>query len=253
VHRGASPEGGRAFAASPSSPTVSPGPASNPCAVIGRATLYNADCRNVLPHLSGIDVMLTDPPYGIALANHARGKERSDTDWAIANDGDQTIGTWALEWAAERGLPTFAFASPMKPWPGKWRQHLVWEKGEHVGGGGDPGLCWKPNWELLQVARNGQLAGRRDGAVLRFMADKDLYRWHPTPKPTDLLTYIITKAAPQGATLLDPFMGSGSTGVACAKTGRAFIGCEIDPAHFATACKRIEDAQRQGDFFVEAA
>lgn len=220
---------------------------------IGNATLYLADCREVLAQLPPVDLMLTDPPYGVRLANHDRGgKTRSDRDWSIANDDSQELGTWALEWAAERNLPTFAFASPMKPWPGKWRQHLVWEKGEHVGGGGDPALCWKANWELLQVARNDALTGRRDGSVLRFQAQMADYKLHPTPKPVDLLTYILTKATRPHQLVLDPFMGSGSTGVACTKIGRRFIGCEIDPEFFDAACKRIDAAARQSDLFAAA-
>lgn len=255
MHRGASDKSDRVLSPSATEPEVSAHSGNAPLRVehIGRATLYLGDCRDILPTLTPPDVMLTDPPYGIALKNHARGKERSDTDWTIANDVDQSVGTYAIMWAENLGIPTFAFASPMKPWPGKWRQYLVWEKGEHVSGGGDPGLCWKPSWELLQVARNCQLRGRRDGAVLRFPADKSLYELHPTPKPTDLLTYILSKATYPTHTILDPFMGIGSTGVACAKVGRDFVGCELDPKHFDNACRRIEQAQRQGDFFVEAA
>lgn len=75
---------------------------------------------------------------------------------------------------------------------------------------------------------------------------------HPCEKPVQLLSRLI-EALPNAETVLDPFMGSGSTGVAAVKMGRQFIGIERDPKYFATACKRIEDAQRQGDFFVEAA
>ncbi len=93
--------------------------------------IYCGDARDIVPTLS-FDLMLTDPPYGIALANHSKGKERSNRDWTITNDTTQEVGEIVLGmWDG----PTIAFASPMKPWAGRWRQHLCWEKGEHVSGG----------------------------------------------------------------------------------------------------------------------
>lgn len=74
---------------------------------------------------------------------------------------------------------------------------------------------------------------------------------HPHTKPVSLMWQIIDLCPP--GTIIDPFMGSGSTGVAAVKGGRDFIGCEIDPAYFDIACRRIEDAQRQGSLFTEAA
>jgi DNA modification methylase len=75
---------------------------------------------------------------------------------------------------------------------------------------------------------------------------------HSCPKPVGYAKWLIKRLTDSG-TILDPFLGSGTTGVAAVQMGRNFIGCEMDPGYFATACKRIEDAQRQGDFFVEAA
>lgn len=190
-------------------------------------------------------VAITDPPYGIALANHAAGKERSDTDWTIAGDNSQEVGHKALETIESWGIPCLAFSSPMKPWRGKWRQHLVWEKGEHVSGGGDPFVCWKPSWELIQVARNARLNGGRDGAVLRFQANKDDYRFHPTPKPVELMEYLVFKASQPGETILDPFMGGGTTGVACVRLGRRFIGIEKEEKYFRIAQRRIQEAMGQ--------
>ena len=75
-------------------------------------------------------------------------------------------------------------------------------------------------------------------------------RWHPTQKPLALLSWCIEKLPDNAHTILDPFMGSGTTGVACVKLGRKFIGIEIEPKYFDIACKRIRDAYAQPDFFV---
>ena len=68
-----------------------------------------------------VDAVVTDPPYGIALENHARGKERRDRDWTIAGDNDQAVGQKVIDWADFSGICTVAFASPSLPWPGKWQ------------------------------------------------------------------------------------------------------------------------------------
>lgn len=199
-------------------------------------TIYHGDALEILPALR-FDLMLTDPPYGIALENHARGKERSDTDWTIANDDSQETGQAVLD--AWDGA-TIAFSSPMKPWAGKWRQHLVWEKGEHVGGGGDPETCWKPNYELIQVRNTGPLDGRRDGAVLRFEANKADYRLHPTPKPIALIEYLLCKVRPK--LVCDPFSGGGSTLLAAKLCGIEAIGIEIEERYCEIAAKRLSQA-----------
>lgn len=201
-------------------------------------TIYHGDCREILPQLGPADLVLTDPPYGIALSNHARGKERRDMDWTIRNDSTQECGAAVLTILGI--LPTLAFASPMRPWPGKWKQHLVWEKGEHVSGGGDPATFWKPSWELVQVRNTGALNGSRDGAVLRFLADKDDYALHPTPKPISLFCYLIDKVSRPGDTILDPFMGSGTTLVAAKRLGRRAIGIEIEEKYCEIAAQRLE-------------
>jgi site-specific DNA-methyltransferase (adenine-specific) len=196
-------------------------------------TLYHGNALEILPALR-FDLMLTDPPYGIALENHARGKERSDTDWTIENDDSQETGQSVLDsW----GGATIAFSSPMKPWAGKWRQHLVWEKGEHVGGGGDPTTCWKPTYELIQVRNTGPLDGRRDGSVLRFRANKADYRFHPTPKPIALIEYLLCKVRPKR--VCDPFSGGGSTLVAAKLCGIEAVGVEIDRRHCDTIVRRL--------------
>jgi len=121
----------------------------------------------------------------------------------------------------------------------------VWDKGGAVGGGGDVATCLKRTWELIQVARNGRMNGNRNGSVWRFPIVPQHSKEHIAAKPVELMCELIERFTQPGDTILDPFMGSGTTGVACVKTGRNFIGIEIDKGYFDIAQKRIEEAQMQ--------
>ena len=88
------------------------------------------------------------------------------------------------------------------------------------------------------------------GMLQKEMGDKKEERFHPTQKPVGVMKWCLT-FTPDAQTILDPFMGSGTTGVAAVQMGSKFIGIEREEKYFQIACKRIEDAQRQGDFFVE--
>jgi DNA modification methylase len=213
---------------------------------------YLGDCRLILPHLPRVDACVTDPPYGIALKNHSPSNHRSDRDFSIISDESTEIGQSVLDECRLAADALVAFASPRFPWGGKWRSLLVWDKGGAVGGGGDPGLCWKQTWELIQVYNKFDLGGQRDNAVLPFWMRPQDSAHHPAEKPVELLIYLIRKVCPlPEKSLLDPFMGSGSTGVAAVKLGRKFIGIEIDEKYFTIACRRIGEALRQPDMFIE--
>ena len=212
----------------------------------GGVRLYRGDCLDVLPSLTGVDAVITDPPYGIALTSHGtlfRGMK------PIAGDGDQSVGLAVLEACGSRGWPVAAFSDPDLPWPFECRQRLVWDKGPAVGIGGDRATCWKFTWELLQVGKFKTVHGGRDEAVLRFPVTSKDFKDHPAAKPVSLMRYLVRKLTLPGGTVLDPFMGSGSTGVACLKEGRQFIGCELDPTHYATALKRLRHADGAGSLF----
>lgn len=201
--------------------------------------LHFGDCLEILPDLGRVDAVITDPPYGIALADHDPVFSRRKRDPSIRGDRDQSAGIRVSEWARGRGIPLAMFASPYKPWPGKWRNLLVWDKGPAVGRGGDPRTCWKRTWELIQVAGNGPLRMGRKESIIRDHVRPDHFMLHPTRKPISLMVTLIEQLTKPGDIVLDPFMGSGSTGEACAITGRRFIGIEIDPEYFAIAEARI--------------
>jgi DNA modification methylase len=124
---------------------------------------------------------------------------------------------------------------------------------------GDLSMPWKPSWELIYI-RGNAWRGARDEGVLRGhvqvpwetqfkgLGDREA-RSHPHQKPISLIEALLQKL-PNEFTVLDPFMGSGTTGVACARLGRRFIGIEIEERYFDIACRRIEAAQRQGDMLI---
>lgn len=200
-------------------------------------TIYHGDARDILPALALPDdvLVITDPPFGIALEEHGR----NGYDWAIRGDEDQTVGIDVLGRFHSAGRGVVAFASPKKPWPGEWRQHLVWDKGPAVGGGGDRETCWKFDWELVQIANTPALSGKRDSSVLRYWIGQRDYALHPNQKPVPLLTYLIEKLASDNPLIVDPFMGSGSTLVAAKKCGRRALGIEVEERYCEIAATRM--------------
>lgn len=219
----------------------------------GTVRLWNADCREWLEAVdtSEVEAVLTDPPYGIGLRNGDVDGHRSDRWDSIAGDGDQQVGLQVLNYWRERGVPVVAFASPWKPWPGHWRNLIVWNKGGAVGGGGDVTTCLKRSWELVQAHGTGPLLTARDESVWHCPITPADTIDHIAKKPEALLVRLLQTFVPMGATVCDPFMGAGSTAAACIRTGRRFVGVEIDPAHFATSVKRIEAELSRMPLFTE--
>ena len=194
---------------------------------IGDAVLYNGDCLELIDGiaetLGPIDAVVTDPPYGMGKG-----------DW------DQFIPDWL---PLISGTPTACFCGvvgmndyPKPDWTGAWvRQGSTQRIGKYKGFN---------NWEPILFYNINELNNDVINAP-NFHEPTG----HPTTKPLSLILQLL-KRMPNG-TVLDPFMGSGTTGVACAKSGRRFIGIEIEPSYFDIACRRIEEAYRQGDLFIE--
>lgn len=210
---------------------------------IGAATLYLGDCREILPTLGRVDAVVTDPPYGMEAVgvNITAGKS---SRWALP--------TAASAWEAEplkwdREAPAIVGSLPLIArkaiiWGGQFfplpcaRGWLVWNKIIRNFSSSVCELAWTNLAAPVDCFdySHGQLASEG--------------KYHPTQKPLPLMQWCVHKA--QGD-ILDPFMGSGTTGVACAKLGRRFIGIEIEPRYFDIACRRIEEAQRQSDLFIK--
>ena len=165
--------------------------------------------------------------------------EAGERNYEIASDETAGIGRSILKWAEAHELVTVVFANPFRPWEGRWRNLIVWDKGGTVGGGGDIRTCLKRSWELIQVARNGPMNGPRDVSVWRHPLTLRDVSHHLCAKPVELMQRIVERFADPGDTVVDPFMGDGPTGVACVRTGRHFIGIELVKKHFDCAVERI--------------
>jgi DNA modification methylase len=211
---------------------------------IGDCTLYLGDCIDILPTLGPVDAVVTDPPYGIA---HSSNHGASWQGRQIASDQDTS--------ARDRALAGFVNVAAFGTWKTPpiegTKGCLVWDKGPAFGMG-DLAFPWKGSWELIYI-RGRIWKGSRDEGVLRGhmqVSWESAGRAHPHAKPVSLIGALLDKL-PRDAAILDPFMGSGTTGVACAKFGRRFIGIEIDPGYFDIACDRIRKAYDQPDMFIE--
>lgn len=212
--------------------------------------IYNADCRDVLPLLDPVDLVLTDPPYGVTYSSNYHVGQGSKP---ITNDGTRlSLALYRQVIPLLRATHVLWFTR-WDAWPDVWSelgQHhplrglLVWDKGS-------PGMGdlkhWGPSYELIASAGAGKITGSRDGSVLRYNAPPPAGRIHPTEKPLPLLTYLIAQLDAQ--TIVDPFMGSGSTLVAARQLGRRAIGCEVDRAYCEAAAERFA----QETFDLEAA
>lgn len=207
-----------------------------------KVTLHQGDCLEFIKTLdpSSIDAVITDPPYGI---EHSSGWDSSWQRTQIAGDKDTSLRDAVIDWAESHSVSWVMFGTWRMPRPESAKAILVWDKGP-TSGMGDLSFPWKLSWEEVYVGGKAW-SGHRDEGVLRGHSVTNfekLGRRHPHQKPVSLMIEFVRKLPPD-ATIFDPFMGSGTTGVACVKSGRNFIGCEVDPKHFATAERRIEEAK----------
>ena len=219
------------------------------------ATLYLGDCLDVLRDLEtgSVDAVVTDPPYGTHDLAGGYGRRRlwdtgNHEGRTIANDHDLSAlaaafpefrrlvqDGWAAVFYAARRTPEFIGATSGEDWFGS----LVWDKGA-------PGLGYHIRYahEDVAVFRFGQ-PKRPDRALLSVIHCGGRRKEHPNEKPVEVMARIVEWASAPGGNILDPFMGSGTTGVACVQTGRRFVGVEIDPTYYAIAERRIAEARAQ--------
>jgi site-specific DNA-methyltransferase (adenine-specific)/modification methylase len=209
--------------------------------IIGNATLYCGDCREILPTLGKVDAVVTDPPYGLG-DKWQGGNAASKGKWKLS-DGGANMGWDAVTVEEVCGLPDLAKDCII--WGGNYyalppaRGWLLWDKIVRQWTSGHAELAWTTldqpvrafNYALGELASEGKA--------------------HPTQKPLPLMRWCLG-FLPNAQTILDPFMGSGTTGVAAVQMGRSFIGIEREPKYFEIACRRIEEAQRQSDLFIDA-
>ena len=201
--------------------------------IIGDCQLFLGDCMDILPTLGKVDAVVTDPPYGI---NAGHGIGRSDRI-RIGNDGKDWDDSPAnIGKLLDLNVPTVIWGGNYFGLPAS-RGFLIWYKNNSDRDFADCEMAW------TNQDKNARLK------TLRPM-NMDGGKIHPTQKPESIMKWSIDYL-PYCEVILDCFMGSGTTGVACAKMGRKFIGIEREPKYFDIACKRIEDAYKQPDLFVE--
>lgn len=232
---------------------------------IGDATLYLGDCREILATLTSVDHVISDPPYEDEL-HSAIGK-------ICRNDGRQMPKTFGFDGINSIRLEVarsvvnisagwailFCLAEGVRAWRddlqtagAKYDTCLAWVKPDAMprfnGQGAARGFeCAVTAW-CGSGYRSWNGGGMR--GVFTHCVNKNRDGFHPTEKPVPLMMDLVELFTQVGQVVLDPFMGSGTTGVACAQLGRRFIGIEIDPQYFEVACRRIDRAQKQGDMFI---
>ncbi len=207
---------------------------------IGNCELWHGDCREVLPLLPPVDLVLTDPPYGVGLEYESF----SDTE-----DAATEIGVFAVEWGianskrcvvtpgtriafnypkpTEIGCLYFPAGAGMSRWGFTCFQPILF-----YGKDPDPPTRKRPN------SRSSTEISEKNG--------------HPCPKPAKMMLWLVDRASVIGESVLDPFMGSGSTAIACINLGRSFVGIERERKYFDIACRRIEQAYAQPRLFEDA-
>jgi len=230
---------------------------------IGNAELWHGDCREVLADLrvTTQTTVITDPPYssgGFQEAGKSGGSIGTRSDDVIALDNLSTRGYQRLMREVLRHLNLADEAYIFTDWrmwvytadaleDGGWRVRnmLVWDK-QQMG----MGLPWRNQHELCAFGKRtpAQMRDRKAGNVLQVPRSGNHH--HPTEKPTALIERLVANS--NGTQVVDPFMGSGTAGVACRLQGVPFVGIEMDRRHFDTACRRIEQAHAQGAIFEPA-
>jgi len=216
-----------------------------------RYKLYLGDCLSILPTLEvgSVDAVITDPPYGLNWPYSTYEDTRENLIALIAKfipkvqrlcarvcilPGITQVHlypapSWimAITWNTTGSFGKFGYS--------QWMPLLVY--GDDLKGFGNINGITKS--DTLKISGGGGVGFMRNG-------EKDS---HPCPKPENIMRWIVERLTLAGDTILDPFMGSGTTGVACMQTGRNFIGIELDPDYYAIAEKRISEAYAQERLF----
>ncbi len=216
---------------------------------IGNATLYLGDCLDILPTLAGVDswvtpqyhAVVTDPPYGMAFqSNHRKEKHTK-----IVGDDQTKLLRWVCNLEARHSKYIFMrwdnIGDVTKP-----KSLITWLKNNHSMGDLEHEHARKTEvCAFYYGAEHYFPNGRPVDVVYGTRTDNEE---HPTQKPVGLMQNVVEWTA---GVVLDPFMGSGTTGVACANLDRKFIGIEIEEKYFDIACERIQKAYDQPDMFVQ--
>lgn len=225
------------------------------CEVIGNATLYLGDCMDVLPTLPKVDAVITDPPYGVELQGKSnKWKPEMSGGYISFDDSPANVTTNVIP----RFVAALAISKRAVLTPGSRMAHSYPTPDAMGGiynrcgaGSGKWGFeCVAPVYYYGPDPYLASGKGRRPNGWEQPVNDYADKSDHPCPKPIGLMVWLVERGSLRGETILDPFMGSGTTGVAAIQLGRKFIGIEREPKYFDIACKRIEQAVAQGQLFA---
>lgn len=235
---------------------------------IGDCTLYNGDCLEVMAGLEPVSHVISDPPYEESTHKNIGGIKRNDggkvtekLDFVsveairpqVIKAIEPICDGWALLFCTTEGVARWADEINISAL--KYKRACAWIKPDsmpQMNGQGPANAieCFVAAWGGSGHARWN--AGGKRGVYTHLTNQKDRDGRHPTEKPIPLMMELLKDFTNPGETILDPFMGSGTTGVACARMGRKFIGVELDPKYFDVACERIRKAYDQADMFAPA-
>ena len=224
--------------------------------VIGNATLYLGDALEVLPTLGPVDTTITDPPYGVMLGEVSTGasREKGQQKYESFSDTPDYIKTVCVP------IMTAAIAQSKRTvfTPGN-RNCFLYPPPDDFGVWYNPAGTGRGRWgfilaqPIFYYGKDPRLGVNQSAASTWGHNDKvgDIKNVsHPCPKPYGFVKWMVAKASLDNETILDPFMGSGTTGAVCAQNNRNFIGIEIESKYYEIACERIENAQRQQRMFA---
>lgn len=243
---------------------------------IGSATLYCGDCLDILPTLldahQEADAVITDPPYEAEA--HTKGRrllgqqknlkrtvEYGALDFEHITDDVRILSSKLCAKVCSGWMLTFCQAEAVFAWKqaneeagAKYKRAMIWIKpdGAPQFTGDRPGMGYESivaSW--CGTGRSYWNGGGRHGVFKHAQRDNNLPKEHMTQKPIALMAELVSLFTEYDDLILDPFMGSGTTGVAAIRLGRKFIGIEKEPKYFDIACKRIEEAHKQGDLFID--
>lgn len=205
----------------------------------GSVVLYNADCMDIVPQIGEVDAVVTDPPYGMSFqSNH-----RSEKHDAIANDGTTDALSWACNIPARHSKYIWCRWDNLRDCP-KPKSCITWVKNNWSMGDLKHEHARQTEVALFWPGEDHDFPGKRPTDVMHAARTGNEY--HPTQKPVDLMESMVEWTR---GCVFDPFMGSGTTGVACVRLGRQFIGIEMSEKYFDVSVKRIEDAFADGGLF----